>query len=73
MSPLTETLAMDQTLSEELLHDQWENKLDRDFGCDSRRLGKILKGKTDYPGGWFAYFQDPNGNRLGFTTLAKRN
>lgn len=35
--------------------------------------GKILKSKTEYPGGWFAYFEDPSGNKLGLTTLAVGN
>ncbi|HUW87099.1 MAG TPA: VOC family protein [Candidatus Paceibacterota bacterium] len=48
-----------------------------DIDADLKKVeingGKILKGKTEYPGGWFAYFEDPSGNRLGLTTLVMRN
>lgn len=48
-----------------------------DIDADLKRIeisgGKILKPKTEYPGGWFAYFEDPSGNKLGLNTLAKRN
>jgi len=48
-----------------------------DIDADLKKIeingGKILKGKTEYPGGWFAYFEDPSGNRLGLATLAKMN
>ena len=46
-----------------------------DIDADLKKVeikgGKILKRKTEYPGGWFAHFEDPSGNRLGLTTLAK--
>ena len=48
-----------------------------DMDEDLKRIelngGRILKAKTEYPGGWFAYFEDPSGNRLGLNTLAKGN
>lgn len=35
--------------------------------------GKVLAGKTEIPGmGWFAFFADPSGNRIGLYTAMPR-
>jgi predicted enzyme related to lactoylglutathione lyase len=49
----------------------------QDIEADLKKVeangGKIILGKTEIPTvGWFAYFEDPSGNRLGlFTRTAK--
>jgi predicted enzyme related to lactoylglutathione lyase len=39
--------------------------IDADLANIEAKGGKTVKGKTEYPAGWFAYFTDPTGNRLG--------